>query len=236
MATKVAGRIQKRVPLRVLVVEDSEADAELLLRKLWHGGYEVTGERVDTAAALAVALTRQQWDVVTCDYAMPHLGASDALNLIEEQGSDIPVIIVSGQVDEEVAVSAAKAGVCDFVSKHRLARLCPAVERALKEAEAGRARRRAEAAVRHLVAIVESSDDAIIGKSLEGIITSWNPAAHKIYGYTPEEAIGQPISMLVPREYRHETPAILDHLSRGGRLATSKPCASARTGGMSTSR
>jgi PAS domain S-box-containing protein len=200
-------------------VEDSEADAELLLRELRRGGYEATGERVDTAAALAAALTRQQWDVVTCDYVMPHLSASGALKLIQEQTSNIPIIIVSGQVDEEVAVSGTKAGAWDFVSKHRLARLCPAVERALKEAEAGRARKRTEAAVRQLVAIVESSDDAIVGKTLEGIITSWNPAAHKIYGYTPEEAIGQPISMLVPREYRHEMPAILDRIRRGGRLA-----------------
>ncbi len=135
-------------PLRVLLVEDSEDDAALLLHELRRGGYEPQWERVDTAAALTAALQRQEWDVITCDWVMPQLSAPAALRLIQERGVDTPAIIVSGEVGEEVAVTAMKAGAVDYVSKHRLARLVPVVARELREAQVRRARRHAEEALR----------------------------------------------------------------------------------------
>ena len=134
-------------PLRVLLIEDSEADALLLLRELRRGGYDPASERVDTAAALNAALTRQQWDLITCDWVMPQFSAPAALQLIQRSGCDVPIIIVSGEVGEEVAVSAMKAGAHDYVGKHKLARLVPAIERELREAENRRARTRAAAAL-----------------------------------------------------------------------------------------
>ncbi|MFI5394164.1 MAG: PAS domain S-box protein [Candidatus Binatia bacterium] len=200
-------------------MEDSEADAEQVVEELRRGGYEPTWERVDTATALTAALTRQPWEVITCDWVMPQFSASAALALLRERRIDVPTIIVSGQVGEEFAVTAMRAGAHDFVSKQRLARLCSAIERELKEVEVRRARKRTEAAARQWAAIVESSDDAIIGLTLEGIITSWNPAAQRIYGYTSEEAIGHPIALVVPSPQRDEVPAIFERISRGERVA-----------------
>ncbi|HXQ20781.1 MAG TPA: ATP-binding protein [Candidatus Acidoferrales bacterium] len=144
------------VPLRVLLIDDSEDDAALVLRELRHGGYEPTWERVDCAPALADALARQKWDLITCDYVMPSFSAPEALKLIHDRRIDVPVIIISGQVGEEVAVTAMKAGAHDYVSKHKLMRLCPAIERELHEAEVRRARRQAE---RRTAALLEVATD-----------------------------------------------------------------------------
>src|SRR5215470_6560356 len=135
-------------PLRVLVVEDSADDAELVIRELRRGGYEPEWRRVDTEPALVAALGEQHWDVITCDYVMPQLSAPTALRCIRESGLEVPVIIVSGQVDEAVAVTAMKSGAHDYVHKRRMARLVPAIARELADVEARRERRRAEEAAR----------------------------------------------------------------------------------------
>src|SRR5436190_17354985 len=132
-----------RRPLRVLLVEDAEADALLLTRALGRGGYAVTIERVDTEEAMRQALLKN-WDLILCDHAMPRFSAPEALELLKEQELDLPFIIVSGYIEEETAVSAMKAGAHDYIMKDRLARLVPAVERELREAEVRRARRASE--------------------------------------------------------------------------------------------
>jgi signal transduction histidine kinase len=123
-----------RKPLRVLIVEDNDHDAELTLRELRRGGFDVTHERVVTHDAMAAALTRQPWDVVVADYSMPRFSAPRALALLKERQLDLPFLIVSGTVGEDVAVVAMRAGAHDFISKGKLARLVPAVERELREA------------------------------------------------------------------------------------------------------
>jgi two-component system, cell cycle sensor histidine kinase and response regulator CckA len=128
------------VQLRVLIVEDSEDDAELLLRELRRSGFEPVFQRVDTQAAMRSAL-EQLWDVVVSDWGMPHFSATHALGLLQELGRDLPFIIVSGTVGEEAAVAALRAGAHDFMAKGRLTRLIPAIEREMREA-AGRAERR----------------------------------------------------------------------------------------------
>src|SRR5512135_1020237 len=120
--------------LRVLLIEDSDDDAALILRELRRGGYEPQWRRVDTAAELADALRDDPWDAITCDYVMPCFSALSAMKVIRASGCDVPVIIVSGQVGEDVAVSAMKAGAHDYVSKHRLVRLLPAIEREIADA------------------------------------------------------------------------------------------------------
>jgi PAS domain S-box-containing protein len=134
--------------LRVLLLESSEDDAELVVGALRRGGYEPRWRRVETIAALEAALRDAPWDVLTCEYALPDCDARAALPTVSQLAPDLPVIVVSGQVDEEVAVTAMRAGAHDYVSKQRLARLVPAVERELAEADGHRARRAAERALR----------------------------------------------------------------------------------------
>jgi signal transduction histidine kinase/DNA-binding response OmpR family regulator len=153
-----------RTPLRVLIVEDSEDDAFLVMRELKKGGYEPMFERVDAPEAFTAALARQSCDVVIADYSMPHFSGLKALTLLKESGHDLPFIIVSGAIGEEVAVSAMKAGAHDYVMKDNLARLGPAVQRELQEAEARQARRRAEEALRESRRHLERSNQTLINK------------------------------------------------------------------------
>jgi PAS domain S-box-containing protein len=120
--------------LRVLVVEDSEADCELLLAHLARAGYDVTHELVQTADAMQAALDRAEWDLVLSDYSMPMFSATEALSTLRRAGLDIPFIIVSGTIGEETAVHALKSGAHDFLTKRQLSRLIPAIEREVREA------------------------------------------------------------------------------------------------------
>jgi two-component system cell cycle sensor histidine kinase/response regulator CckA len=130
--------------LRVLIVDDSDDDTRLLLRELTRA-YEVTSLRIETAEDLAAALASGGWQVILCDFAMPHFSGEAALRLVRETGLDVPFIYVSGTIGEEVAVEAMRAGADDYVMKDRLARLLPAIDRELRETEQ---RRRTEAGLR----------------------------------------------------------------------------------------
>lgn len=136
------------IPFRVLIVEDSKDDAVLLLRELRHTGYEPAFERVDTPVAMKAALDKQTWDVVIADYVIPGFGALAALAMIKEHGLDLPFIILSGAVGEDTAVAAMKAGAHDFLTKGNLARLGPAIERELRDAEMRRTCKQAQEALR----------------------------------------------------------------------------------------
>lgn len=122
-------------PLRVLIVEDSEDDALLLVRELQRGGYDPTFERVDSAEAMTAAFTARAWQIVLADYTMPHFSGSDALELLKRSRLDIPFIFVSGAMGEDIAVAAMKTGAHDYVIKGNLQRLLPAIARELREAE-----------------------------------------------------------------------------------------------------
>ncbi|RLB60930.1 MAG: hypothetical protein DRI90_12580, partial [Deltaproteobacteria bacterium] len=131
-------------PLRVLLVEDSENDALLLLRELKRTGFEPDYQRVQSADGVSEALTARSWDIVLSDYQMPQFTGLDALKLVVDSGLDLPVIIISGTIGEDLAVEAMKAGAHDYLMKGKLARLGPAVRRELGEAEGRRQRRKAE--------------------------------------------------------------------------------------------
>jgi PAS domain S-box-containing protein len=137
------------VNLKVLFVEDSEDDALLLLRSLRKGGYDPTWERVDTPQDMEAALDGASWDLVISDHSMPAFSSSAALGLLRRKGFvDLPFIIVSGQIGEDAAVAAMKAGAHDYLMKDNLARLNSAIERELREAEVRRERRQTETALR----------------------------------------------------------------------------------------
>jgi two-component system cell cycle sensor histidine kinase/response regulator CckA len=122
-------------PLRVLIVEDSETDAKLIVRALRTAGHELAWQRVDTSEQMRGALAAASWDVVISDWSMPHFGARAALALVHEHGAHVPLIIVSGTIGEEAAADAMRAGARDYVLKDNLSRLAPAVERELREGE-----------------------------------------------------------------------------------------------------
>ena len=135
------------LPLYILLVEDSEDDAELMLRQLRRSGYDPIARRVASAEAMDAAL-EETWDIVISDYVMPGFGGLEALKIFHDKGLDIPFIVVSGHIGEEIAVSTMKAGADDYLMKDRLARLVPAVNRALQDAEIRRAHKRANEALR----------------------------------------------------------------------------------------
>nr|MDP2192588.1 EAL domain-containing protein [Rhodoferax sp.] len=145
-------------PLRVLLIEDSENDAELLLLELRRGGYAPEYERVETHEGLEDALARQSWDIIISDYAMPRFNGLQALKLAQEKGGDIPFIIISGSIGEDVAVEAMKAGAHDYLMKGKLARLLPAIARELREARMRQERRQADETIHRLAYI-----DAVTG-------------------------------------------------------------------------
>ncbi len=135
-------------PLRVLVVEDSPDDAELMLRELHRAGYDVTAQRVQTPGAMRAALAGGPWDVILSDHSLPQFSAPAALRVLKESDLDIPFILVSGSIGEEAAVAAMQTGARDYIVKGNFARLAPAVERELGEATVRLEHRRAEVALR----------------------------------------------------------------------------------------
>jgi signal transduction histidine kinase len=135
-------------PLRVLMVEDSKDDAELVLIELRRGGYEPISQRVDTREGLLTALNKHSWDLIIADYSLPGFSGLAAFHLVREMKLDLPFVIVSGTIGEDIAVLAMKAGVQDYVMKNNLSRLTPAVERELREAKNRQDRIQAEEKLR----------------------------------------------------------------------------------------
>ncbi|HEY8924952.1 MAG TPA: response regulator [Polyangia bacterium] len=134
--------------VRLLLVEDSPTDAKLVLHSLRRAGWTVESRRVEDADAMRAALLEGGWDAVISDWSLPHFSGAAALALLRELALDIPFVIVSGTLGEDVAVEAMRAGARDYVLKDRLVRLAPALERELHEAQTREARRKAEAALR----------------------------------------------------------------------------------------
>ncbi|MBI2469752.1 MAG: PAS domain S-box protein [Planctomycetes bacterium] len=207
--------------LRVLIVEDSEYDTLLMVRKLQHEGYEVVFERVETAKAMSDALDNRQWDIVLADYTMPHFSGTAALALLKEKGVDIPFIIVTGTMSDVLAVTAMKAGAHDYIMKDNMVRLPAAVVRELREAEVRREKKLADNALREkeewVRAISESANDAIICIDDTGIVIFWNKKAEETFGYSTYEAIDKPVcNLIIPERYRKQHTEGLKAFSKTG--------------------
>ena len=181
--------------LRVLLVEDNEEDALLLMRALRRGGYNLHLERVETSRAMQAQLLQQQWDLVISDYSLPNFSAPLALEVLQKSGLDLPFIIVSGYIGEDAAVSAMKAGAHDYVMKDNLARLIPAVERELREAAirhqnwlVEEKRRESEQRFR---ALIENATDIVVIIDKQGIFRYISPSQERIFGYKTVEMLGR---------------------------------------------
>jgi hypothetical protein len=135
-------------PLRLLQIEDSESDADIILRLLMQAGFEVFSQRVEDAEGLRHALEDPTWDVIIADYHVPGFDAPGALRILQEWGHDIPCIVVSGKMGEDTAVEMMKSGAHDYLTKNNLTRLVPAVERELAEAAARRESKQAQEELR----------------------------------------------------------------------------------------
>ncbi len=192
-------------PLRVLLVEDSETDAKLILHTLGHarGGREIEFERVEEGGALIAALGRRTWDLVISDWTMPRFGGRDALAIVKAAQPDLPFIIVSGTVGEHNAVEAMRAGAQDYVLKGNLTRLPPAVERELRESIVRASHRRAQEALRESEAryrvLFENSPLPKWLFDVESLrLLAVNDAAVRTYGYSREEFLRMTIKDIRP--------------------------------------
>ena len=206
-------------PLHVLIVEDLEDDAVLLVRHLERGGFEPVSERVDDAQSMSAALAAKTWDVILCDYRMPEFSVAAALALVNGAGLDIPFIVVSGMIGEERAVDVMMAGAHDIVLKDNLARLVPAIKRELNEAETRRERERAEEALRRSEAglrqIIDAVPILIFAKDRDGRFLLVNRAMAESCGLTVEELTGRLMQDVLPNKelvdkYRADDLEIID--------------------------
>jgi PAS domain S-box-containing protein len=217
--------------LRVLLVEDTPDDAELLLRELSVQGYEATAKRVDSEDDLRTTLRAERWDIMICDWMMPQISARRAIEVAHEEDFDGPIIIASGTMGEEHVVEALHAGAQEYIVKDNLRRLVPAIRRELQEAEVRRAARRAEeslaeseARYRTLVQTIPAAMyiDAEAEDAAAGYKTIFiSPQIMNMIGYTPEELTADPdlwASLIHPDDRKRTLADDTRHFETGGLL------------------
>ncbi len=170
-------------PLRLLLIEDLEEDAVLLLAEIESGGFDVSHARVDSLSGLLDALTTAQWDLVISDYTLPQLDAMAAMHLIRQHDPDLPVIITSGNIGEEIAVNAMRAGACDYLMKNNLSRLTPAIDRELSEGAMRRAARQAQMQLKENEARFRAIASNIPGMVFQLLVSS---SGHVVFSYVSE--------------------------------------------------
>ncbi len=181
--------------LRVLNLEDSPEDSTLLRRYLSRQGFDLNFVPVFNEARFRTALEDSDWDVILADYTVPGFGAPDALKVLRQSGHDIPFIVLSSAVGEDVLASIMRAGAADFILKDQLARLVPAIEREMQEAANRRERTREQIARRQsealLHAILDHSPAAIYMKDSDGRYLLANRVSTEIFGAPSSEIVGK---------------------------------------------
>lgn len=200
------------MPLRVLLVEDSVDDADLILHELRASGLEVACQRVETAVAMERALLSAPWDIVLSDYGLPRFSAGKALELLLRVRPDVPFIIVSGLIGEEAAVALVKAGALDFVMKSNLGRLQPVIDRSLREAEIRRQHRATLLALQESEARFKALASNLPGVIFQAVcrgndelkLAYISDGCQPLFGVSPEAARAQPdalIRLIVPEDH-----------------------------------
>jgi len=208
-------------PLRVLMVENSEDEASLLLHALRSGGYDVVYEIVDTPDAMRSAIEDKDWDVITSGYAIPLLSASAALALAKEVRPDIPFIIVAKEIDLNLAVSLIQEGAQDYIQKREWPRLVPAIERGLREVELRRKSQEAkdllEVSENRYRRLFETAQDGIlILDAGTGQIQDVNPFLIKMLGFSKEEFLGKKLWEISAFQDKEESKFNFEELQSKG--------------------
>ena len=179
------------IPLRVLIIEDSDRDVALEVRALKAAGYQVTYAVAETAAEMKAALNKQAFDIVISDHGLPQFDAPGALAMLKQSGLDIPFIVVSGSIGEETAVELMKAGAHDYVMKDRLSRLVPSIQKELRAAESRREQKRLEEArLRVQIMLARTEGIAHIGSWEWDVATdtvTWSDELFRIFQRDPRE-------------------------------------------------
>jgi len=189
--------------LRVLMIENSEDDALLLIRGLKKGGYYPVCERVETAPAMKKALKEKQWDIILCDYNMPKFSAPSAITLLKEANINIPLIVVSGTIGEETAAECMHLGAHDYIMKGNYSRLCPAIAREIEDAAIRNKHKQAEellnaSEVRYRRLFESAKDGILILDCDTGKIIDINPFLIELLGYSREQLIEKTVWELGP--------------------------------------
>ncbi len=205
-------------PLRVLLLEDSVADAALVLHALRRAGYAPSASRVETEKDFLEQLQSPP-EIILADFTMPEFDSLRALEILQQRKVDVPFIIVSGTIGEERAVQIMQHGATDYIIKDRLGRLGPAVTQALDQWRLKKDKVSDDLTIAQLAAIVESSGEAIMSMSLDGLITNWNRAAESLFGYPAADIIGLKMALLLPRTRRQGDASedLVNDLSQLGR-------------------
>ncbi len=233
--------------LSLLIVEDSVTAAKMVVHCLEAAGYKVSSSLVEDIDSISKALSdrpEERWDALICDYIMDGFTALDVLAMFKESGLDLPFIIISGKIDEETAVAAMKAGAHDYISKEKMERLVPALERELKDLEARRENRRKEEELKryrnHLEELVDEctealklessgrskaaqevdrffsiSSDLLCIASTDGYFKRLNPAWEGVLGYTVDEILAKPYMELIHPDDREATVAEVERQLKG---------------------
>jgi len=202
--------------LNILLIEDTEDDMYLLLRELEKNGYQVQYQRVETETEMQDALTNEQYDLILCDYSLPQFNAMQALKVLKDNEIDLPFIIISGTIGEETAVEALKAGAHDFIVKGNYARLSPAIERELRDAEYRRERKAAVEALKkseqHYRMLFEANPHPMWVYDIETLkFLAVNEAALNHYGYSHSEFLSMTIKDIRPSE---DIPSLISHINK----------------------
>jgi len=195
--------------LRVLFLEDSQIDAKIIMHQLENSGYVLESERVYTAEGMIRTLNTKKWDLIIADYAMGKFDGMQALEILKSKKLDIPFIIVSGLIGEDVAVEAMKFGASDYIKKDNLLLLVPAIERELREARKKQKLKLIQIAHKEieakLSAIANTTSDAIVMINNDAKVTFWNHAADRMFGYKKREVFNKNISgYIIPEKSRNE--------------------------------
>ena len=194
MGENTASKISNQQSLRVLMIDDSENDVLLIIRELKRGGFNPVYKRVETNAPMKKSLQEKQWDIILCDYKMPNFSAPAAIALLKETKTDIPIIIVSGNIGEETAIECMRLGAQDYIMKTNLSRLCPAITRELEEFKNRQKKKQAEEKLyqseEKYRTILENMQEGYFEVDLAGNFTFVNDSLCQIHGYLKEEIIG----------------------------------------------
>ncbi len=193
--------------LQVLMLEDEPADAEFAQRELHKAGIVFESRRVDNRADFVAALAEFRPDVILADYKLPSFDGLTALGIAREMAPRIPFIFVSGAMGEEFAIETLHQGAADYVLKGHLSKLVPAVNRSLLDADEHRRREEAETALmeseERFRNMAESAQDGIVIIDADGLVTYWNVAAERMFGYRQQELLGRNMhDTVVPQRYR----------------------------------